>query len=82
MGRTDSEITSRAGYAGGKSGARDGKVCYHNAQNIADYGSLGHAEVVRLKIPAIKFPEFAEEYFKLFDEKGANICLCELPYLL
>ena len=82
MGRSDSEITSRAGYAGGKFGARDGKVCYHNAQNIADYGSLGHAEVVRLKIPAIKFPEFAEEYFKLFDEKGANICLCELPYLL
>ena len=70
MGRSDSELTSRAGYAGGKAGAKDGKVCYHNAANISDYGSLGHGEVVRLSIPSSSFPEFAKEYFKLFNDKG------------
>ena len=66
LGRSDDELTSRAGYAGGKAGAVNGKVCYHNAQNIADYGKLGHAEVVMLNIPPSKFPEFAVEYCKLF----------------
>ena len=70
LGRSDSEITARAGYAGGKAGALDGKVCYHNAANIADYGKLGHAEVVSLRIPANKFEDFAVEYFKLFDKDG------------
>ena len=66
LGRSDDELTARSGYAGGKAGARDGKVCYHNAENVADYGKLGHAEVVSLKIPAYKFKEFAVEYCKLF----------------
>eukprot|EP00581_Thalassiosira_minuscula_P019514 CAMPEP_0183719298 /NCGR_PEP_ID=MMETSP0737-20130205/12304_1 /TAXON_ID=385413 /ORGANISM="Thalassiosira miniscula, Strain CCMP1093" /LENGTH=297 /DNA_ID=CAMNT_0025949013 /DNA_START=94 /DNA_END=987 /DNA_ORIENTATION=- len=70
LGRSDDQITSRAGYAGGKAGALDGKVCYHNAQNIADYGKLGHAEVVSMRIPASKFEDFAVEYFKLFDKDG------------
>lgn len=70
LGRSDDEITSRAGYAGGKAGALNGKVCYHNAPNIADYGKLGHGEVVGMKIPANKFEEFAIEYFKLFDKDG------------
>ena len=70
LGRTDAELTARAGYAGGKAGALDGKVCYHNAPNIADYGKLGHAEVVGLKIPPSKFGEFCVEYFKLFDKDG------------
>mmetsp|Transcript_6012 Transcript_6012/g.11574 ORF Transcript_6012/g.11574 Transcript_6012/m.11574 type:complete len:306 (+) Transcript_6012:109-1026(+) len=70
LGRADDELTSRAGYAGGKAGASDGKVCYHNAQNIADYGKLGHAEVVSMRIPSSKFEEFAVEYCKLFDEDG------------
>jgi len=68
--RTDSQITARAGYAGGLAGSTDGKVCYHNAASIADYGKLGHAEVVGLRIPPSKFGEFAVEYFKLFDTKG------------
>mmetsp|Transcript_15812 Transcript_15812/g.31890 ORF Transcript_15812/g.31890 Transcript_15812/m.31890 type:complete len:94 (-) Transcript_15812:194-475(-) len=51
LGRSDDQITSRAGYAGGKAGALDGKVCYHNAGNVADYGKLGHAEVVSMRIP-------------------------------
>ena len=70
LGRSDDEITSRAGYAGGRAGALDGKVCYHNAANIADYGKLGHAEVVSLRIPANKFYDFAVEYCNLFDKDG------------
>jgi len=70
LGRKDDQITARAGYAGGKKGMLDGKVCYHNAASIADYGKLGHAEVVGLKIPPSSFNDFAVEYFKLFDAKG------------
>ena len=70
LGRSDDEITARAGYAGGRAGALDGKVCYHNAANIADYGKLGHAEVVSLRIPANKFYDFAVEYCNLFDKDG------------
>ncbi len=70
LGRSDDQITSRAGYAGGKAGALDGKVCYHNAGNIADYGKLGHAEVVSMRIPSSKFYDFAVEYCKLFDKDG------------
>lgn len=50
--RSDSELTARAGYAGGlsigKDASRPGRpvVCYHNLQRIADYGKLGHGEVV------------------------------------
>lgn len=68
LGRSDDELTSRAAYAGGKAGAVNGKVCYHNAANIADYGKLGHAEVVSMTIPSSKFPEFAVEYCKLFKD--------------
>lgn len=70
LGRSDSEITSRAGYAGGRAGAKHGKVCYHNAAQVADYGALGHAEVVRLEIPPVAFPALATEYTKLFNRKG------------
>jgi len=70
LGRTSP--TARAGYAGGNAGADvSGRVCYHNALRVADYGSLGHAEVVALRdIPVSKFSAFCEEYFKLFDAKG------------
>jgi len=70
LGRSDDEITSRAGYAGGKAGSMGGKVCYHNAQNVADYGKAGHAEVVSVRIPARKFEDFVIEYCKLFDKDG------------
>eukprot|EP00429_Kryptoperidinium_foliaceum_P003629 CAMPEP_0176012854 /NCGR_PEP_ID=MMETSP0120_2-20121206/6009_1 /TAXON_ID=160619 /ORGANISM="Kryptoperidinium foliaceum, Strain CCMP 1326" /LENGTH=273 /DNA_ID=CAMNT_0017345751 /DNA_START=729 /DNA_END=1546 /DNA_ORIENTATION=- len=70
LGRSDDELTARAGYAGGKAGAKNGKVCYHNALSISDYGSLGHAEVVSLKIPPSKFSEFVTEYCNLFSEQG------------
>ena len=70
LGRKDSQLTALAGYAGGNAGAKNGKVCYHNAALMSDYGSLGHAEVVGLRIPPSKFYEFAVEYAKLFDAKG------------
>lgn len=72
LGRQDaSSVTARAGYAGGLAGADSGKVCYHNAKRVADYGRLGHAEVVSLtQIPASSLSAFAEEYFSLFDDKG------------
>lgn len=63
-------MTARAGYAGGRQGALNGKVCYHNSLRISDYGSLGHAEVVQLKIPASKFSDFAVEYCNLFSKEG------------
>jgi len=70
LGRPNGDLTARAGYAGGVAGADDGRVCYHNARSVADYGKLGHGEVVGLKIPSSDFPRFAEEYFKLFDKDG------------
>lgn len=67
--RSDDQLTSRAGYAGGTGKAdANGRVCYHNAANIADYGKLGHAEVVSLQIPPSQFKEFAVEYCKLFKD--------------
>lgn len=70
LGRSDSELTAFTGYAGGRAGLRDGKVCYHNAAQVSDYGSMGHAEVVGLRIPRASFGEFATEYCKLFDKNG------------
>ncbi|KAL3790110.1 hypothetical protein HJC23_013621 [Cyclotella cryptica] len=69
LSRSDDRLTSCAGYAGGESSV-SGKVCYHNAANIANYGLLGHAEVVSLRIPLRSFGEFIMEYCKLFDENG------------
>lgn len=70
LNRSDDALTARAGYAGGKAGALDGKVCYHNGKRVSDYGALGHAEVVKLKIPPSSYKEFALEYTKLFDKNG------------
>lgn len=70
LGRSNDEISSRTGYAGGRELGPEGKVCYHNALQIADYGRLGHAEVVNMKIPASKLPDFVIEYCKLFSEEG------------
>ena len=70
LGRKDHELTALAGFAGGNAGTKNGLVCYHNALQISDYGSLGHAEVVRLRIPRSSFGAFATEYVKLFDAQG------------
>lgn len=47
---------------------KDGKVCYHNFLEVSDYGKLGHAEVVSLRIPKSNFRDFAVEYCKLFKD--------------
>lgn len=70
LGRSDSQLTARAGYAGGTSGAKNGKVCYHNAGQVSDYGSLGHAEVVAVSIPTSNFEQFVGEYCALFSKEG------------
>lgn len=69
LGRKASQLTAVSGYAGGLMNA-NGKVCYHNARNIADYGSLGHAEAVQVEIPLSSVPRFAEKYFSLFGKLG------------
>ena len=70
LGRKDKDLTSRAGYAGGNNGKL--QPCYHNLQGKNDYGKLGHAEVVGMKIPASKYEDFAREYFKLLGPDGSR----------
>ena len=70
LGRKDAELTSMTGYAGGTKADGEGRVCYHNFQSIADYGKLGHGEVVGMRIPSSSIGDFAVEYFKLFGEDG------------
>jgi len=70
LGRTDKQLTSRAGYAGGNTKGK--QPCYHNLQGRNDYGKLGHAEVVGMKIPASNYGDFAREYFKLLGPDGSR----------
>lgn len=69
MGRKDSELTSQTGYAGGSAIGKEGQVCYHNMQSVADYGRLGHGEVVGMSIPAEEIVPFTEYYFSLFNPR-------------
>lgn len=46
LGRDVHQFTSAAGYAGGKSTDKEGRVCYHNFQGVADYGKLGACRLV------------------------------------
>ena len=66
LGRSDKDLTSFVGYAGGLGKRDDGLVCYHNLRGIADYDSLGYTEVVALTIPSEATIDFASEYFSLF----------------
>ena len=72
LGRKDNELTSRAGYAGGLQTGDEGRVCYHNFQSVADYGKLGHGEVVGMTVPESAIGDFALEYFKLFGDSGGG----------
>lgn len=69
LGRTPLQYTSAAGYAGGKSTDKEGRVCYHNFQGVADYGKLGHGEVVGMTIPQSKIGDFSDLYFSLYNPK-------------
>jgi peptide methionine sulfoxide reductase MsrA len=50
-GRDDAHLSSLAGYAGGKWESPQGSVCYHGMPH-ADYGRLGHAEAVSIRLDA------------------------------
>jgi hypothetical protein len=65
--RSDVDLTSRAGYAGGKESKT---VCYHNLGGAPDYGDLGYGEVVGMEIPPSSISDFANEYFSLFGSDG------------
>lgn len=69
LGRKDHQLSSRTGYAGGTKVDKEGRVCYHNFNNIADYGKMGHGEVVGLSIPEKSIGDFAKVYFGLFNPK-------------
>lgn len=73
LSRSDKELTSRTGYAGGTATDKQGRVCYHNLQGVADYGKYGHGEVVGMTIPESKIGDFAVEYFNLFTAKGERV---------
>jgi peptide methionine sulfoxide reductase MsrA len=69
LNRNDDTITSRTGYAGGTKTDGQGRVCYHNLRGIADYGSLGHGEVVGMTIPTNSIVRFANVYYSLFNQQ-------------
>ena len=69
LNRDNKQLTSRTGYAGGSKTDKEGRVCYHNFQRIADYGGLGHGEVVGMSLPSDKVSDFAQVYFSLFNPK-------------
>jgi len=64
--RDDGDLTSMTGYAGGLKADSKGRVCYHNLSNVADYGKLGHGEVVGMRIPENMIGNFAKEYFSFY----------------
>mmetsp|Transcript_9764 Transcript_9764/g.26491 ORF Transcript_9764/g.26491 Transcript_9764/m.26491 type:complete len:232 (-) Transcript_9764:174-869(-) len=63
--RRDGNVTARTAYAGGSRTGPDGLVCYHNFQDVADYGMLGHAEAVALSVPKAAFGSFAAKFWEL-----------------
>lgn len=74
LGRDKNSYTAVAGYAGGTKLVKsplnkNGLACY-SKYGGAYYGTLGHTEVVGVKIPADKFEKFAELFAKLFDRNG------------
>jgi len=62
--RSGGEVSARTAYGGSKLLGNRGLVCYHNSQEIADYGTLGYAEVVGLTIPDSSFAEFAAKFWE------------------
>ena len=69
LNRNKSQLTCKTGYAGGNQLGDEGKVCYHNFLQVADYGRMGHGEVVGMELPTDQIVPFAQVYFSLFDPK-------------
>lgn len=53
--RSDRDVTSLVGYAGGRYQSASGTACYHGLP-WTDYSKLGHAEVVSITLDAISGP--------------------------
>ena len=74
LGRTDDEVSSLVGYAGGFSTkGKDGKVCYYYGAPDTVYERLGHGEVVRTVLSDANaesatrdLREFSRTYFQDF----------------
>jgi peptide methionine sulfoxide reductase MsrA len=58
-------ITARTAYAGGTQVGPEGAVCYHNFADVADYGDLGHTEVVSLVVPETSVGAVAEKFWEI-----------------
>jgi peptide methionine sulfoxide reductase MsrA len=76
--RTDEEVTSRVGYAGGFGSGAGGRVCYHSSQNLpgTDYHSpLGHAEATEVLLDdgpqrTAQFQEILIAFWEEFDVRS------------
>ena len=68
LNRSDADLTSVVGYAGGTGVGINGLVCYYSggSESLGYHAPLGHAEVVNMKIPKDKFKDFAAVYFSNF----------------
>lgn len=67
--RLGSDITALAAYAGGLDDPSTEDLCYHNADSYADYGELGHAEVVSMTLDdSDSVKEAAKVFFLDFKE--------------
>jgi hypothetical protein len=80
--RGDHQLTSATGYAGGTETGDEGRVCYHNFQRLADYGKLGHGEVVGMTVPQSKIGDFSDLYFSLFNPKTKGADFNCIPYAI
>eukprot|EP00930_Biecheleria_cincta_P059062 TRINITY_DN44831_c0_g1_i1.p1 TRINITY_DN44831_c0_g1~~TRINITY_DN44831_c0_g1_i1.p1 ORF type:complete len:241 (-),score=54.65 TRINITY_DN44831_c0_g1_i1:120-842(-) len=63
--RESSSLTARTAYGGGKNTGAGGLVCYHNMLGEADYGQMGHAEIVTMDVPEAKLSDFAKKFWEL-----------------
>jgi peptide methionine sulfoxide reductase MsrA len=63
LNRKGGAISARTAYAGGTRTGDHDMVCYHNGQNLADYGQMGHAEVVDLAVPESAFSALADKFW-------------------
>lgn len=70
--RPDTELSALAGYAGGSHTSEGGRVCYHSMSGAADYGALGHAEVVSLDLPDADAARAAAVFLDSTCEKGVR----------
>ena len=71
LGRNGGQLTCKTGYAGGGQQQRAQQVvCYHNSDNIANYGSLGYGEVVKVELPCNRIVDLMRLYFENFDSKS------------